>query len=171
MAWTTPKTWAAEPLTSSDLNTYLRDNQEALKYPPSANHEFSEASNYTTTSTTFVDVDATSGKFSHTITTNGGDVMVGFMGSFLHSSSGVLTAIFLDINVDGSAVGSTTGFLVSTINASNVKKPMSFVYLITDLSAGSHTFKLQWKTGAATATLIAGASGYIHPQFWVREVS
>ncbi len=31
MSWTTPKTWAAGVLTSSDMNTYIRDNQNALK--------------------------------------------------------------------------------------------------------------------------------------------
>ncbi len=31
MAWTDPKTWAAGVLTSSDMNTYIRDNQNALK--------------------------------------------------------------------------------------------------------------------------------------------
>jgi len=31
MAFTTPKTWAAGVLTSSDMNTYIRDNQNALK--------------------------------------------------------------------------------------------------------------------------------------------
>ena len=31
MSFTTPKTWAAGVLTSSDLNTYVRDNQNALK--------------------------------------------------------------------------------------------------------------------------------------------
>jgi len=31
MAWTNPKTWAAEVLTSADLNLYVRDNQNYLK--------------------------------------------------------------------------------------------------------------------------------------------
>lgn len=32
MAWTTPKTWALnDPLNASNLNTYIRDNQQALK--------------------------------------------------------------------------------------------------------------------------------------------
>jgi len=31
MSFTTPKTWAAGVLTSSDMNTYIRDNQNALK--------------------------------------------------------------------------------------------------------------------------------------------
>lgn len=31
MAWTAPKTWAAETLTSADLNLHLRDNELYLK--------------------------------------------------------------------------------------------------------------------------------------------
>ena len=31
MAWTSPKTWTAEVLTSADLNQYVRDNQNYLK--------------------------------------------------------------------------------------------------------------------------------------------
>lgn len=32
MAWTNPKTWALnDPLNASNLNTYIRDNQQALK--------------------------------------------------------------------------------------------------------------------------------------------
>ncbi|MEO1163712.1 MAG: hypothetical protein AAFV98_08020 [Chloroflexota bacterium] len=74
MAWTQPKTWSNEPLVASDLNTHLRDNMEALKEPPSANYELDETSDYTTTSTTFVDVDSTN--LSLTLDTNGGDVKV-----------------------------------------------------------------------------------------------
>jgi hypothetical protein len=31
MAWTTPKTWTATTLTSSDMNAHVRDNLNALK--------------------------------------------------------------------------------------------------------------------------------------------
>lgn len=63
MAWTTPKTWATEVLTSSGMNTYMRDNQNILK--TSINDDGTLAvlqsgvvsSNWTlTTSTTLTDV-------------------------------------------------------------------------------------------------------------------
>ncbi|MEL6406094.1 MAG: hypothetical protein AAFR81_17115 [Chloroflexota bacterium] len=76
MAWTTPKTWSNEPLVAGDLNTHLRDNMEALKDPPSEQVVLDEASNYSTSSTVFVDVDNT--VLSLTLETNGGDVMVHF---------------------------------------------------------------------------------------------
>ena len=67
MAWTQPKTWASEPLTSSDLNTHLRDNLEILKDPPSDDNILNQGSDYTTTSTAFVNIDGTN--LSLTITT------------------------------------------------------------------------------------------------------
>lgn len=46
MAWTAPKTWTAEVLTSSDMNTYIRDNQLFLK----ANTSYGAASSLTVSS-------------------------------------------------------------------------------------------------------------------------
>jgi hypothetical protein len=170
MAWTTPRTWAVgEAITADLLNEQLRDNLAELKDPPSANYELNEASDYTTTSTSFVDVDATSGKLSLTITTNGGDVLVHFEGAIAINSS---NKVYLEIDIDGVPVGGDDGINVGKhgINPHVV----SFTRLITGLSTGSHTFKLQWKVSAGTATLYAGAGTLgldVHPQFWVRELS
>ena len=81
MAWTTPKTWSSEPLTSIDLNTYMRDNQNHLKdrLDSSAAKFVSGARNIRTTSTVFVDVDAE--KLALELTTHGGEVLLGFTGS------------------------------------------------------------------------------------------
>lgn len=170
MTWTTPRTWADEELVTANLmNTHIRDNLNALKSPPSDNYEANEASDYTTTSTSFVDLDAT--KFSLTITTTGGDVLVGFNGNFKCTAS---TVAFLDIDVDGSRVGGDDGIKVFDVNASIAGAFPSFARLITGLSAGTHTFKLQWRTGSGTLTMYAGAgtsNADVHPQFWVREVS
>jgi hypothetical protein len=172
MAWTTPKDWTTDELvTASDLNTHLRDNLNALKSPPSAHFEANESSDYTTTSTSFVDVDATAGKLSLTITTNGGDVLVHFHGSV---ENGGGSAIFFDVAVDGTRTAGDDGILRARASTTTDTVPVSFTRLITGLSAGAHTFKLQWKVGANTATLCAGAgtSGKdVHPQFWAREVS
>jgi len=47
-----------------------------------------EGSDYTTTSTSFVDIDSAGDPdLSLTITTNGGDVMIGFDGGFSHSAA------------------------------------------------------------------------------------
>ena len=169
MAWTTPKDWAVdEQLTASKLNTHLRDNLNALKSPPSDNYECNEGSDYSSNSTSFADVDGTN--LSLTITTNGGDVMVGFHGTF---QAGTNATVFLDVYVDTADDGGDDGYVVQIMPA-NSPETVSFVRLITGLSAGSHTFKLRWKTNGATVTLFAGAGTSnrdMHPQFWVREVS
>jgi hypothetical protein len=170
MAYTTPKTWSNEPLVVSDLNTHLRDNLDAIKDPPSANYELNESADYTTTSTSFADIDATEGKLQLTITTNGGDVMVHFHGSFNANGN---VRVYLDIDVDGTRNGGDDGIVFNFIEL-NARQAISFTRLITGLSDGSHTFKLQWKVSANTATLHAGAGvsvSDVHPQFWAREVS
>ena len=107
MTWTTPKTWQVDELvTATIMNTHIRDNLNALKTPPSADYDCNEAANYATTSTTFVNVDATN--LALTITTNGGDVLVHFHGTLQNSSS---ARVYLDVaayfddgplyNVDG----------------------------------------------------------------------
>lgn len=167
MAWTTPKTWSNEPLVAGDLNTHLRDNMEALKDPPSGNVVLDELTDYSTTSTIFVDID--SSVLSITLDTNGGDVIVHFHGITRGSSGN--SFMYLDVTVDGVRVGGDDGI---TGTSSLTWNTVSFTRLITGLSAGSHTFTLQWKLASGDHTLYAGAgtSGRdLHPQFWVREIS
>lgn len=173
MAWTTPKTWNVdELLTAANLNTHLRDNLNALKSPPTGHYECNEAADYTTTSTSFVDVDGTN--LALTFTTNGGDVLVHFHASVMHTASG---RICFDVAVDGNRVAGDDGMIGGYVPVSASGYPMvqmTFTRLLTGLSAGEHTFKLQWKTSGATARLYAGAGtswGDLHPQFWAREVS
>jgi hypothetical protein len=167
-AWTTPATWAVDQLVSADdLNTLVRDNLNALKTPPSAHYECDEGSDYATNSTSFTDVDAT--HLALTITTAGGDVFVGF-----HGNVACNQRVFFDVYVDSARIGGDDGIIRNGSNGQN--DPISFVRLVSGLSAGAHTFKLQWKVGGTSpsATLYAGAgtaSFDVHPQFWVREMS
>lgn len=170
MTWTTPKTWANETLTAADMNTHIRDNLDYLKTTldgisgqGSAQYLADEASDYTTTSSTFVDVDATN--FAHTITTKGGDVLIGFVG-VVHTGG---NRVFFDVDIDGSLFADDDGIIVHDVSSS---EHVSFVVMVTGLSAASHTFKLQWKRNAGTSTLYAGAGVSIDtkPQFWVREI-
>lgn len=164
MAWTQPKTWSSEPLTSADLNTHLRDNLEALKDPPSAQYVLDEASDYSTTSTSFVAVD--SSNLALSLTTTGGDLLVHFHGVLQITTH----VIFLDVYLDGSPIGGDDG-LVQLLNGTHT---LSFTRLVQNISAGAHTLELRWRVNAGTAVLYAGAgtlNADLHPQFWVREVS
>ncbi len=162
--WTTPKTWTVDELvTASAMNTHLRDNLNALKTPPSAHYECDESSDYTTSAGAWVDVDATN--LALTITTNGGDVLVHFHGNVYGSSAHV----WLDVAVDGTREGGDDGIVRARQSDYDT---VSFTRLITGLSAGEHTFKLQWKSSNGTLYAGAGTTNLdVHPQFWVREVS
>lgn len=169
MAWTTPKDWAVdEQLTASKMNTHLRDNLNALKSPPSAQYVCNQGSDYSTSGTSFANVDNTNLAFG--LFTNGGDVLVHFHGSFQAASGTV--AVFLDVAVDDVRHAGDDGIVVEAVSTS--VQSVSFTRLITGLSAGAHTFKLQWKTGGTSVTLFAGAGTSnrdVHPQFWAREIS
>jgi len=75
MAWTAPKTWTVDGvLTAADMNTYVRDNLHYLLSPNKGVIIRNNNGDYSTTSTSWVDVDATN--LSLTITTHGGPVLV-----------------------------------------------------------------------------------------------
>ncbi|MBZ0280169.1 MAG: hypothetical protein K8L97_05480 [Anaerolineae bacterium] len=168
--WSTPKTWnTGEPLTAADLNAHLRDNLEYLKDKPSNSYLANELSDYSTTSTSFVNIDAT--RFSFNLTTKGEDVLIGFFGSFNQNNAS--HAIYLDVLVDSNRLGNDDGLLVFYPNSTAVRGVMSFVYLLRGLAAGAHTIRLQWKVSGGTVTLHAGAgtaSYDVHPEFWVKEI-
>lgn len=172
MAWSTPKTWSSEPLTSVDLNTYVRDNQNYLNLRPSDSYTLDESSDYSTTSTAFVDVDAT--KLAFTITSNGGDVLVHFDGTFRFTAGSGAAACYLDLDIDGSSIAGDDGILRLNIANVNDFAQASFTRFISGLSVGNHTFKLCWKISSGdTVALLAGAGtsgGDLHPQFWVKEI-
>ena len=167
--WSSPRSWSVGELVSASLlNSHLRDNLEFLKTPPTAAYALNESGDYTTTSTSFVNVDGT--KLALTITTAGGDVLVGFCGSILQSAA----SVFFDVDVDTIRTGGDDGLCVVSPSSASQRFNATFFKLIQGLSAGVHTFKLQWKVNSGTATLFAGAgtaNGDIHPQFFVREVS
>ncbi len=169
MAWTTPKTWSSEPLTSIDLNTYLRDNQTHLKnrLDSSANASVRGQSNLTTTSNDFVDVDAE--KLALALTTHGGDVLLGFTGTVMSKESG--GSVNLNVAVDDVDFVPDGGIISHSVSMSfdtNRHKPLSFVMLIPGLSPGPHTFKLRWKTSKSNTATMEIVN--LHPQFWAKEI-
>lgn len=170
-AYSEPSTISTGTLVAAaDWNELVNDII-ALKDPPSDNYEADEGADWTTTNTTFGDIDDTGSEFTLSITTTGGDVMVGLVGSAEMSTSAQHVSFNLD--VDGSPEAADDGLFGST-GPSAVPFNVSFTYLVTGLTAGAHTIKLQWKVSGGTATFYTGAGTTdldYHPQFWVREVS
>jgi hypothetical protein len=167
--WTAPRTWATgELVTAAILNAHVRDNLEFLKSPPTTSFIADQSSDYTTTSTSFANVNATD--LALNITTSGGDVLLVFSGSVLVSSN----TVFFDVDMDGIRIGGDDGLIAATTGGASNRIAVTLVRLVRNVVAGSHTFKLQWKVGGGSATLYAGAGtsqGDLHPQFFVREVS
>jgi len=163
MPWTTPKTWISEVLTSDDMNTYLSDNTQYLydevTYSP-AEYTYTRGSgtDYTTTSTSLVDIDATN--LSTTLTTDGGDILVVFTGHASRPGGTPIQGVFA-IVYDGTVRNAVTQYIDT--GSSNV----SFSYVFNGVSAGSHTFKMQWRLQASGATLTLEG---LHLLFAVREL-
>jgi len=169
MAYTVlPTVSPGDTIASATWGNIVKANIEAIKAPPTDHYEANEASNYTTTSASLVDIDT---DFELTITTTGGDIMVGFLGGFKCSAGAVM---HLELDLDGSPVGGDDGIIGVDVGNTILPAALSFAYLITGVSAGSHTITLQWKTSGGTLTMYAGAgtsTADIHPQLWIREVS
>ena len=169
MPWSSPKTWSSEPLTSADLNRYVRDNQNHIKdrLDNSISRIASGATSLTTSSTSFVDVDAS--RLSVSLRTHGGDILLGFTGTVRNSrDSGV---VHFNIAVDGVDYIDDDGIIscqIASDNDTGNEKPLSFVMLIAGLSAGRHSFKLRWKTASSNVATMDIVD--LHPQFWAKEI-
>jgi hypothetical protein len=112
------------------------------------------STNYTTSSTSFTDIDGVN--LSLSVTTGARRVLVAFCGAGTNTTNGAF--IGLDLLVDGVSVSSGEGILIAAGSA-NLDRNLSFTYVTDVLTAASHTFKLQWKASAGTNTLYAGAGG------------
>lgn len=154
--WTNPITWGATPITADLLNEQIRDNTEHLKEPPTDSYTGSGSGSYSTSSTSFVDIDAV---FDLSITTFGGDVLIAFNFGLTSGSP----VGYIDILFDGSRVGGNDGIVGCLPSTEN-----SAYWLLTDIAAGTYTAKLQWKSAGGTISMNTAST---YPQFWMREVS
>jgi len=113
-----------------------------------------DGSDYTTTSSSFVDVDATD--LNLTITTTGGKVLC--IANFSYSSStneaqGNFT--FFD-NTNSSNLGNATGGLAEVDDVDSTDTVNQTVMGISGaLSAGAHSFKLRWKRDGGTSKILS----------------
>jgi hypothetical protein len=175
MPWNTLINWlAGTQLTEVLLNAQLRDNLEVLKRRPFAVSDVTFAGNFTTTSTSFVDVSAT--WFSLTVTpsstTETSDFMITSSFSILPSSTSTNRTITFDLTINGTSVSGGNGILVCSGNNANAILPVSFWYIARNVAPGADIFRLRWKTTGDTVTLYGQAGGVQNnrPQFSVMEI-
>jgi hypothetical protein len=172
--WVTSRTWSAgELVTASIMNAHVRDQLNALKTPAGGYAFVNEGTDYSTSSTSFADIDATD--LALTFVTGGGDVLLGFTAAI--ASSGASAKNYFDIyeSVANTRIGGDDGLtIITTANVTATNGTLvSFTVRIPSLSAASHTFKVQWKVSGGTVTMFAGAATAnldIHPNFWALEL-
>lgn len=145
--------------------------------PPSAASDLVSGSfkrttaDYTTTSATFVDVDATN--FAITKTTGARRCLVGLVAACQTTGGAAGDAVIITLLVDGVNVGGSVGGLVGArFSTTGYRQTVSFTFMTDVLSVGSHTFKLQWyrAAGSGTITMFGGTGGEATAQFWVTEL-
>lgn len=107
-----------------------------------------------------------------TITTTGGRVMVGLAN---HCNSSAAYGICeVSYKIDGVSISSNSITNFQNDNTSNVTGNVSFTHLTDTLTAGSHSFCLDFKTNSATpgtstlGTILNNRNG--RGQFWVQEL-
>jgi hypothetical protein len=157
-------TWVASSVVSAaQLNEQLRDN---LVYLLSRPHQrIIRNAGYSTTSTTFVDIDSTN--LSITLTLSSGAVLVGLeVNAFYDGGSG--SRPVFDITIDGTRYANAvaTGLGGITGVSSSFTVHLSFTALVVGLTVGSHVFRPVWRnTVTSTASLVSPVV------FWALEVA
>ncbi len=135
------KGWKADP--SGGSSTSLVSDKKTIT-----------AGDYTgLTSTTFADLDATN--LSITLTTGARKCLITVTAAAIYTTGS--GNIQLDIDIDGARQGQTYGLVFQTTNTSN-NVNLSFSFITAALSAGSHTFKVKYRTDSGTIKIYAGTS-------------
>lgn len=162
MSYTPPVTRSDGDLIDASIwNSDLVANIIALKDPPNAQVIRDNNGVYSTTSTSFVDVDSTNLK--HTIITNGGSVLAWFTG---WADLAAAYYGYFNLAVDDTDLAYTNG-----LSEIYTRGMANFVVLIAGLSAGSHSFALRWRRESAGTLTLSSDSGDHPVIFGVREVS
>jgi hypothetical protein len=156
MAWTTPATFTSgQVVSAADLNAQVRDNMAYLLSRPAQMIQRTQASSYTTTSTTFTNVDGTN--LIINLTTSGSRVLLGFNGIFLSGVNNQRT--FYDVTIDGVRFNSVSnlGIVNTRPQTAGEYEHVAFQVISAPLTPGSHTYRLQWRCdfNSTAATLYA----------------
>ena len=113
----------------------------------------------TTTSTTFVDVDATNMAVTFTAPASGNVIVRVYIPGVANPGSGIF------FNLRESTTNVTSHGLAG---ASSAIVPVAIPFYVTGISAGSHTYKLGWRVDGSTNTMYYGdtARGPVIMEVW-----
>ena len=162
MTMTTPKTdWAdGELVTADDMN----EIGELLKklIAPLAVASYTTPSDIATTPRDWSDID--SDNLNFTLNTTGGDVLAHFQG-VIHDGTNRGHTVGFNLEVDGVRQRGSNGVVSAGLDNDRQNVPIAFTDLIRNLSAGTHTFKFQWRSNQSRAVRLKKEA-----QCWVREI-
>lgn len=181
MTWTDPLTWnTGDLVTAVMLNEQIRDNMTYLKNATAYTQTELDTA-YSTTSTSWVDVDSANLKLE--ATTSGGLVLVGFEASIKYLNADIYSQGQVDFTLNGNRLGGNDGLLhipyldyrdASGNNPINAPYVRRFWYWLPALATGTHTLKTQWRRASARGTsldIINTANGGIKTRMWLLELA
>ena len=145
--WTTPKTWASELVTSTMLNTHLRDNLDYLKARPVARFADVDGTVISTSSTSFVDVTGA----SVSITTSGSSRLL-ILASGTINPGGTANVIYVTADIDGTNQGDATAGLTQGAYANTGSFAICFATAAA-VADGAHTVKLRVRVSGGTLSI------------------
>lgn len=161
-AWTTPINWTSLlAITASRLNKFVGDdgaNAGNLKYllDERPNKYQYAAGGYTTTSTSYADIDGTN-LYTGSLTFSGTRVLTLFAGTGNNLTAG--QNVTIEMQMDGTTLSGHAVTVQNTVNATFVH-----LYLWT-VTAGVHYFKPRFLSSSGGTTAGVGAC-----QFWAAEI-
>ena len=145
--WQEIAAFATSKIISTEKLDIIIGNLNFLRTPARYFYERLVAdADYTTTSTTFVDIDATN--MVTTFTTYGNPVRISLRARVISSTTGWCEIEFV---VDGAALSNDFAIGVHRQRA-DIDQGLNVERLV-ELAAGSHTFRAQWSTTAGTLTM------------------
>lgn len=172
MAWTDiPDKSTGDLMDETWYDDYFKANMEYLLAPNAGVALYNAGAHYTTTGGSFANVDGTN--LSKTITTYGGHVLVAFNGTAGATGGSSSGSVAFDFTVDGTRHGdaNTLGLIQTGALGSGGTESVSFACLVTGLSAGSHTFTLQWRRASGDRTMQLYSTTATNPAaFYVVEI-
>jgi hypothetical protein len=158
MAWTSPPTVSPGGLISASLfGNVIRDNLNYLHSgQPVQKLVYAHTADYSTNLNTWSDVDATNLAFAMTLTTGRAIIDAHFtLGADNTSGSAAL----VDVIVDSTTRAGHTTYGLARVTQNSLDH-VHITAVFTGLTAGSHTFKLQFRNLTAGAVTTLRAFGY-----------
>lgn len=147
--YTTPKTWTSALVTSTDMNTHIRDMMDYLKARPVARVSDLDGTVFNTTSASFVDITGA----TVNITTSGSSRLL-ILANVMGNPSAAMAPAFTAL-VDGVSQGDATyGLMKTAMATAGQPYNTSFAFLTSAaVSDAAHTVKIQCLTNTGTLTI------------------